>query len=76
MGQRPRPAVPHNAAVGENFLKLGGGGRALSSRQICLPAYVCRIETGNIATSRLDLSNELPFDTEVWANATEHNSSA
>src|ERR1700757_818589 len=29
MRQRSRPAVPHGAAVVENFLKLGGGSTAL-----------------------------------------------
>src|SRR3984893_2484566 len=35
-----RPAVPDNAAVIEGFLKLGGGGAALSGGQVCLSAYI------------------------------------
>ena len=45
--QRSRPAVPHDAAVIQNLLKLGGS-PALSSCQIGLPAYIHMIETGNI----------------------------
>jgi len=40
------------AAVVENLLKLGGGGTALSSCQLCLSAYVRRIEAGDIDDER------------------------
>src|SRR5579864_973074 len=40
MRQRSRPAVPHDAAVVEDFLKLGGGSTALSRCQVRLSAYV------------------------------------
>src|ERR1017187_385495 len=52
MRQRSRPAVPGNAAVVENLLKLGGGSIALSGRQVCLSAYVHMIEAGNIEDER------------------------
>src|SRR5271156_5617248 len=48
MRQRSRPAVPDNAAVVENLLKLGSGSAALSGCQVCLPAYIHVIEAGNI----------------------------
>jgi hypothetical protein len=48
VGQSSRPAVPDDAAVVENVLKLGGGGGALPGCQVCLSSYVRRIETGNI----------------------------
>ena len=48
MRQRSRPAVPHDAAVVENLLKLGGGRLALSRRQIRLAANIGWIEAGNI----------------------------
>ena len=48
MSQRSRPAVPDNAAVVENLLKLGGGGFALSGCQVCLSAHIHMIEAGNI----------------------------
>ena len=48
MRQGSRPAVPDDAAVVENLLKLGGGGGALSTCQVCLSAYVHVIEAGNI----------------------------
>ncbi len=46
--QRSRPAVPDDAAVIENLLKLGGGSTPLSGCQVCLSAYIHRIEAGNI----------------------------
>src|SRR5208282_2518477 len=46
--QRSRPAVPDDAAVVENLLKLGGGGTALSGCQVCFSAYVHVIEAGKI----------------------------
>src|ERR1039457_1254336 len=52
MRQRSRPAVPHNPAVVENLLKLGGGSVALSGCQVCLSAYIRRIEAGNIVDER------------------------
>jgi hypothetical protein len=48
MRQRSRPAVPDDAAVVDDFLKLGGGFLALSSNEIRLAANVCRIEAGKI----------------------------
>jgi hypothetical protein len=48
MSQRSRPAVLH-AAVVEKFLKLGGGGSALSGCQICFYELTGRMEVGNIA---------------------------
>src|ERR1019366_8952862 len=36
MRQRSRPAVPDNAAMVENLLKLGDGSAALSGCQVCL----------------------------------------
>src|SRR5580704_12563245 len=52
MRQRSRPTVPDDAAVVENFLKLGGGSAALPSCQVCLSANVRRIEAGNISAER------------------------
>jgi hypothetical protein len=52
MRQRSRPAVPDDAAVVENLLKFGGGGTTLSGCQICLSAYVNRIEAGKIGDER------------------------
>jgi hypothetical protein len=58
MRQRSRPAVPDDAAVVENFLKLGSGSVALSGCQICLSTYIHMVEAGNIVdeanTSELD----------------------
>jgi hypothetical protein len=48
MRQRSRPAVPNDAAVVENFLKLGSGRTALTRWEVCLSAYVRRIEAGNV----------------------------
>src|SRR5450631_95030 len=48
MCQRSGPAVPHNAAVVEKFLKLGSGSVTLSGCQVCLAVQICGIETGNI----------------------------
>ena len=48
MRQRSRPAVPDDAAVIENLLKLCGSSVALSGCQVCLSAYVHRIEAGNV----------------------------
>jgi hypothetical protein len=52
MRQRSRPAVPHNATVVENILKLGGGSVALSGCQVCLSAYIHIVEAGNIDDER------------------------
>src|SRR5208337_5046995 len=52
MRQRSRPAVPHNTAVVENLLKLGGRSVALSGCQVCLCAYIRRIEAGDIVDER------------------------
>src|ERR1039457_3951675 len=49
MRQRSRRAVPHDAAVVDDPLELGGGSTALSGCQVCLPAYIRRIEAGHIA---------------------------
>jgi hypothetical protein len=43
MRQRSRPAVPANPAVVENLLKLGGGCPTLPGCQVCLSAYIRRI---------------------------------
>src|ERR1035438_9847985 len=48
MRQRSRPAVPHDAAVVDDFLEFGGSGTALSGCQVCLSTNVRRIEAGNI----------------------------
>ncbi len=48
MRQRSRPAVPDDAAVVDDLLKLGGRRRALSSRQIPLAANVGGIQAGEI----------------------------
>ena len=48
MRQCSRPAVPNDAAVVENFLKLGSGRTALTRWEVCLSAYVRRIEAGNV----------------------------
>lgn len=47
--QRSCPAVPHNPAVVENLLKLGGGGAALPRSQVRLPSYVHGVEAGKIS---------------------------
>src|SRR5580658_6333918 len=52
MRQRSRPAVPDDAAVVENLLKLGGGSVALTGCQVCLSAYIDRIEARNIAAEQ------------------------
>src|ERR1035437_2293236 len=46
--QRSRPAVPDDAAVVDDLLKLGGGSTALSGCQICHSAHIRRIEAGNV----------------------------
>jgi hypothetical protein len=48
MRQGSRPAVPDDAVVVEDFLKLGGGTITLSGCQVCLCAYIDRIEAGNV----------------------------
>ena len=60
MRQRSRPAVPDDAAVVENLLKLGGGIFALSGRQIRLSANVGGIEAGNVG-------GELRSARTLWA---------
>src|ERR1700690_2355042 len=40
MRQRSRPAVPDDAAVVDDLLKLGGGFFALSGCEICLSTYI------------------------------------
>jgi hypothetical protein len=52
MRYRSRPAVPDDAAVVENFLKLDRGGAALSGCQVRLSAYIYRIEAGKIVDER------------------------
>jgi hypothetical protein len=52
MRQGSRPAVPDDAAVVENFLKLSSGGIALSGCQIRFSAYIHRIEAGSIVEER------------------------
>jgi len=52
MRQCSRPAVPDNAAVGKNLLKLGGSSAALSGCQVRLSAHIHRIEAGNIGDER------------------------
>src|SRR5438445_9483666 len=48
MRQRPRPAVPDDAAVIENFLKFGGGRVALARSQIGLAPHIRRMHAGKI----------------------------
>src|SRR5271168_733026 len=48
MRQRPRPAVPDDAAVVEDFLELGGGFLTLSGGHVCLSADVSGIEAGKV----------------------------
>jgi hypothetical protein len=48
MRQGPRPAVPDNAVMINNLLKLGGGCRALSSPKISLATNVSGIEAGEV----------------------------
>jgi hypothetical protein len=48
MLQRSCPAVPDDAAVIENLLKLGSGSAALSGCKVYLSANVGRIEAGNV----------------------------
>ena len=48
MRQGSRPAVPDDAAVVDDLLKLGGGFFALSGGQVCLTANVRRIKAGKI----------------------------
>jgi hypothetical protein len=48
MGEGAGPAIPDDAGVVENLLKLGRGSAALSGGQICLAAQVNVIETGKI----------------------------
>ena len=52
MSQRSRPAVPDDAAVVENLLKLGGGSATLSGCQVCLSANICVIEAGKTVGER------------------------
>src|ERR1700685_397669 len=52
MRQGSRPAVPDDAAVVENLLKLGGSSTALSGGQECLSAYIHVIEAGNVCDER------------------------
>src|SRR5579864_6126406 len=52
MRQRSRPAVPDDAAVVEDLLKLGDGGTALSGCEIRLTVDVGWIEAGQIGNKR------------------------
>src|ERR1035438_8316507 len=52
MRQCPRPAVPDDAVVVENLLKLGCGFLALSCGQVCLSAHIHVIEARNIGDKR------------------------
>ena len=52
MRQRSGPAVPDDAAVVENLLKLGGGFFALPGCQVCLAAHIDVIEAGKIGDER------------------------
>ena len=62
MCQRSRPAVPDDAAVVENFLKLCGGSAALFGCQVCVSANVGWIETGKIGPRLWNQSS--PFATD------------
>ncbi len=55
MRQCPRPTIPDDTAVVENFLKLSDGSTALSGGQVCVSAYIYMIEAGNIVDE-----NKLP----------------
>jgi len=46
--QGSRPAVPDDAAVVDDLLKLSGGSVTLSGCQVCLSPDIGRIEAGNI----------------------------
>src|SRR5580692_8551641 len=46
--QRSRPAVPHDAVVIDNLLKLSRGGSTLSVGQVCLTTQVRRIQARGI----------------------------
>src|SRR5580700_3638158 len=52
MRQCPCPAIPDDAVVVENFIKLGGGSAALPCCQVSLTAHVRGIETGSIVDER------------------------
>ena len=52
MRQRSCPAVPDDAAVVDDLLKLDGSSFALSGCQVCLSAYVHVVETGSIGDER------------------------
>jgi hypothetical protein len=56
--QRSRPAVPDDAAVVKNLLKLRSGSVALSGCQVCLSPHLHVIEAGNI----VDEQNLSQFD--------------
>src|SRR3984885_13832494 len=58
MRQRSRPAVLDDAAVVDDFLKLGGRSGALSGCQVCLAAYIQMIEAGTGA-GKLDRGGSL-----------------
>jgi hypothetical protein len=44
MRQGSRPAVPDNAAVIDDLLKLGGSSAAMSGCQVCLSTHIHVIE--------------------------------
>ena len=48
MRQRSRPAVPDDAAVVDDLLKLGGGSATLSGCEIRFAANISGIEAGNV----------------------------
>jgi len=54
MRQRSSPAIPDDAAVVDNLLKLGGGSIALAGFQVCFTPDVCGIKAGKIQ-DELDL---------------------
>jgi hypothetical protein len=58
MCQGSRPAVPHDAAVIENFLKLYGSRPAIFREQIRLTANIGWIEAGSI----VEESNQPEFN--------------
>jgi hypothetical protein len=59
--QRSRPAVPDDPAVVKNFLKFGGGGKALPGCQVCLATHTHRDSPSVIQSEKPFILDGLPL---------------
>jgi hypothetical protein len=73
MRQRSHPAVPDDAAVIENLVKLGGSSTALSGCQVFLSAYTGQLNERVVADLRGQMAalffraNVAPEQRRMWS---------